>query len=263
MAVNVYILFPEHEEQIFSVIETHGKFDTYIKEAVCFFKTITKSGVKLYYDSENIAYYFDTCSFFMDDSNDINIGRDMFRRFLSKASINVNTRLLKDGACKYVLWNYDKSPNVVDPPHKILIEMTERKYQYPLEESVLLDSHNSLESCREVLLTFKDAKHKDECPAPFVRIPHVLSQEELELWLKTNHIKSFSLFDKTRFQRTGRVYHAKPVFQEIATRDYWYLDNLHRDEYEVFNSSRNHIGTATLEGQMNPNSSVKGRVLMI
>lgn len=262
MAVNVYVLFPENDDQIYSTIETQVKFDTFIKDSVGLFKSITKSGVKLYYDSENMNHYFATCSIW-DGAKYIDKGSKLIRHFLTLKSIDVNTRPLKDRSCKYVLWNYDKSPNVVDPPHKILIEMTERKYQYSLEDSVLLDSCNSLEACRGVLLTFKDAKHKEECPASFVRIPHVLSQAELELWLKTNHVKSFSLFDKSRFQRTGRTYHAKPIFQEIGTGYYWYLDNLHRDEYEVFNPNCDHIGTATLEGEMNPDSRENGRTITL
>ena len=262
MGVNVYVLFPENEDQIYNTIVTKAKFDTFIKDSVSLFKSITKSGVKLHYDSENMDHYFATCSIW-DGAKYIDNGRDMIRYFLTLKSIDINTRPLKDGACKYILWNYDKSPNVVDPPHKILIEMTERKYQYPQEESVLLDSCESMEACREVLLTFKDAKHKKECPASFVKIPHVFSQAELELWLKTNHIKSFSLFDKSRFQRTGRTYHAKPIYQEVGTGYYWYLDNLHKDEYEVYNSNRDHIGTATFEGEMNPDSRVDGRTITL
>jgi hypothetical protein len=67
------------------------------------------------------------------------------------------------------------------------------------------------------------------------------------------------IFDKSRFQRTGRSYHAKPIFQEIGSKYYWYLDNLHKDEYEVFNANCEHIGTASLQGEMNPNSQVDGR----
>lgn len=262
MAVNVYVLFPENEDRIYSTIETQVKFDAFIKDSVGVFKSITKSGVKLYYDSENMDNYFTTCSIW-DGAKNIDKGSKLIRHFLTLKSIDVNTRPLKDGACKYVLWNYDKSPYVVDPPHKILIEMTERKYQYPQEVSVLLDSCESMDACREVLLTFKDAKHKEECPTSFVKIPLVFSQAELELWLKTNHIKTFSLFDKSRFQRTGRTYHAKPIFQEIETHNYWYLDNFHKNEYEVFNPNCEHIGTATLEGKMNPDSQVDGRTITL
>lgn len=262
MVVNVYILFPENEDQIYSIIETQMKFDTFIKESVSVFKSITNNGVKLYYDSENMNKYFTTCSIW-DGAKNIDKGCNLIRHFLTLKSIDVNTRPLKDGTFKYVLWNYDKSPYVVDSPHKILIEMTERKYQYPQEVSVLFDSHESIDACREVLLTFKDAKYKEECPASFVKIPLVFSKAELELWLNTNHIKSFSLFDKSRFQRTGKTYHAKPIFQEINTHNYWYLDNFHKDEYEVFNPNCEHIGTATLEGIMTPESQIDGRVIML
>ena len=263
MAINVYVLLPEDEMLIFDTIEDQNKYDTFIKELVIFLKEINKNNnINLYYDSINITNYIDTCILW-DETKNIKKGCDMIRYFLTKKSADINTRPLKDNAFKYILWNFDDSPIVNDNPHKMLVEITERKYTYTNDECLLIDINHSIKSCRSTLITFKDAKHLDNNPAPFVHIPYVLNQGELELWLKTNHVKTVSLFDKSRFQRTGRTYHAKPIFQEINTGNYWYLDNFHRDEYEVFNSNCEHIGTATLQGVMNPNSQVNGRELIL
>jgi hypothetical protein len=263
MAINVYVLFPEDEMQILDTVENQNKYDTFVKNIVSILKGIHKNNdLKLYYDSSNIANYISTCILW-DETKNIKDGCDLIRHFLTRKSTDVNTCPLKDSACKYVLWNYDKSPTVEDNPNNMLIEMTEREYKYPEEKSILLDACSSITPCRGVFLTFKDAKHIEEYPARFVRIPYVWSQSELELWLKTNHVKTFSLFDKNRFQRTGQTFHAKPIFQEINTGNYWYLDNFHKDEYEVFSANCQHVGTANLQGEMNPNSQVNGRVITL
>lgn len=259
---NVYILFPERVETVLETVESQERFRSFTERTVRLFKTIQKCGVKLYYDSLNVKSYFDICSEWLN-VHEIENGRHAIRLFLSRTSVDINTKPLKEGQCRYILWNYDKSPTVEDNPHRLLVEMTERKYRYEEEESVLVDVCESLDACRSVLLTFKDAKHIESYPKEFVRIPFVLSQEELELWIDTHSIKGFTLFDKNRFQRTGRVYDGKPIFREISTQQLWYLDNLHKDEYEVFDSKGKHLGTAALSGVMNSNSSVIGRFIEV
>jgi len=258
MATNAYILFPEDEDLIFDIIKEQDIFDTYTKEMASLLTAIHGAGIKTHYDSENAEKYFNTCILW-DETKNIKKGCNIIRIFLTKKSVDVNSHPLRKSDCKYVLWNFDKCPIVNDNPHKLLVEITEHKYTYDNDECLLINVNKSIDSCRNVLLTFKDAKHIKDYPAPFVHIPYVVSQGELDLWLKTNHIKTFSLFDKSRFQRTGRTYDAKPIFQEITTGNYWYLDNLHKDEYEVFNPNCTHIGTANLEGNINPNSQVNGR----
>ena len=58
------------------------------------------------------------------------------------------------------------------------------------------------------------------------------------------------LNNEIKFSRTSLVRQGKPVFQEVSTGNYWYLDNLHKDHYEVFNGNREHLGTANMEGTM-------------
>lgn len=78
---------------------------------------------------------------------------------------------------------------------------------------------------------------------------------------KRNIIRPFSLEDKTRFEKQSRVVQGKSVYKEIATGYYWYLDNLHKDHYEVYDGNGGHIGTANMDGDIDRTKKVKGRTL--
>ena len=74
-------------------------------------------------------------------------------------------------------------------------------------------------------------------------------------------IVEFSLKDTTRFNKTKLVRQGQPVYKEIETSRYWYLDNLHRNHYEVFDSSEVHIGIADMQGNVDISKQVSNRCL--
>lgn len=59
------------------------------------------------------------------------------------------------------------------------------------------------------------------------------------------------LEDSSRFRKTNRIIQGKPIYEEISTKHYWYLDNLHKDHHEVFDNTGNHIGEADMRGRIN------------
>ncbi len=66
--------------------------------------------------------------------------------------------------------------------------------------------------------------------------------------------------DETRFRKTNRPpQQDATIFEEIKTRYFWYIDNLHKDHFEVFNAIEEHIGEANLNGEIQANSKIKGR----
>lgn len=56
------------------------------------------------------------------------------------------------------------------------------------------------------------------------------------------------LHDTLRFVKTNRNVHGKIVYKEKSLQRFWYLDNLHRDHFEVFDFDGNHLGEASLSG---------------
>jgi hypothetical protein len=59
------------------------------------------------------------------------------------------------------------------------------------------------------------------------------------------------LENECRFTRTRKTAQGQQIYIEITTRHYWYLDNLHKKHYEVFDSRGIHIGEASLDGIIN------------
>ena len=97
-----------------------------------------------------------------------------------------------------------------------------------------------------------------------IEIDCVETKEEFDKWLDL-FITPLDIFlrNTERFIRTKFKQQGATVFQEKATSYYWYLDNLHKDEFEVFNSNKEHIGVANLEGIIQPDSKVEGRTLYL
>lgn len=81
--------------------------------------------------------------------------------------------------------------------------------------------------------------------------------------LKINRglIQVFALDDIKRFSRSNLFRQGKTVYREIITGYYWYLDALHKNHYEVFNSNEEHIGVADLKGNIDTSKRVNGRTL--
>ena len=74
-------------------------------------------------------------------------------------------------------------------------------------------------------------------------------------------VVDFSLSDTSRFKKTHFNVQGKVVYKELSTKCYWYMDNLHRSHYEVFNSNEEHIGLADLLGNVDVSQRVDGRKL--
>ncbi len=74
-------------------------------------------------------------------------------------------------------------------------------------------------------------------------------------------IVDFALTDTTLFKKTHLVSQGQLVYKELRTKCYWYLDNLHRDHYEVFDSNENHVGISDLLGNVDSTMRIIGRKL--
>lgn len=252
MTLNIFFFFPETDLQVlndnskkivndFFLISKHFKGD---------------KNIKIHYDENNVKsfiYRNSITGIYLD--NDINRLRIKFKEV---NAFNINTYKLIDNSFYYLQWNLTKCS--VDYCSEILKEITERKIRFPKEIYLLINFNNSIESCRSKIFTFKDAIKSISFPKDFIHIDFVSDFYELDIWLRTYHVNTFTLLDKTRFTRTSEVQQGKPVFIEIETNRYWYLDNLHKDEYEVFNSQREHIGVANLSGQVDYEKKVNGRI---
>lgn len=102
--------------------------------------------------------------------------------------------------------------------------------------------------CGQIVLFHDSIQHSDY-PDRFYRIPVFDSYLGLRSYIEAipDH---FSLENNPRFSRTVYIEQGARVYVELATNRYWYLDNLHKDHYEVFSPQGIHIGEANLNGEL-------------
>jgi|BarGraIncu00431A_1022009.scaffolds.fasta_scaffold00008_2 hypothetical protein len=74
-------------------------------------------------------------------------------------------------------------------------------------------------------------------------------------------VVAFSLTDTSRFKKTNFERQGQLVYKELRTKCFWYLDNLHRNHYEVFDSNESHLGIADLSGKVDTSKRENGRIL--
>lgn len=102
----------------------------------------------------------------------------------------------------------------------------------------------------KLLALFQDCNHNHEYPKEFIKIPCFDNFEDLIAYAVAQGHFRFSLETDANFERTNMAEQGAPVFKEKSTGQYWYIDNLHKTHYEVFNHLGDHLGEADLEGNL-------------
>lgn len=143
-------------------------------------------------------------------------------------------------------------------------------YSYTYEGNDICN-HSVAEACErdKVIVSFRDSELFREETLSILKNGN--EQIDIDNLFNAGHysnvlhqrgiIYSFSLKDGTRFQKDGRIVQGQNVYREIDTGYYWYLDNLHKNHYEVFDGNGQHIGTANTDGVIDPSKKVNGRTL--
>lgn len=259
MALKTFLLLPEHDDAFFSIAENEIQYANFIKNLAQLTKEIRQNKeATLFYDAQNIQTFIAKCKTLQEGDYLVDDEQLIRHLGLSREASDIQDETVRDTACVYFLWDFDKIK--VENSPALLAEMAERIWSFPAEKYLLLNFQNALETTRKYLCVFKDALHEATLPATFAHLPFITDKAELELWLATNNEQHFSLLDRTRFRRTREVQQGKPVFEEIKTGYFWYMDNLHKNEYEVFNAQRKHIGVADLQGIVNFDEAKEGRI---
>lgn len=137
-----------------------------------------------------------------------------------------------------------------------LAEVAERKIQNSQNTYLLLNFKNSSFSGEtETKITKNDEVTK--------KIDCVDSLEEVNIWIENNCVIKPIVENTNKFERTSKTVKGATVYKEKETDYYWYLDTLHNNHYEVFNSQKEHLGEADLEGNLDigkKDSSKNGKI---
>lgn len=113
---------------------------------------------------------------------------------------------------------------------------------------------------RGFIAIFLDCFHKSNFPNSFYRVLTFDNYDSLK-----KHVDSlpdiFELNGNPAFKRTNMVYQGQTVYQELRHNQYWYLDNLHKNHFEVFDATGKHLGEADLDGNVDSKKRSKNKHL--
>ncbi len=251
MSISLFINFPTDDDGVLENIDGHVFEDVFLLSDSI--RRLPQS--RVFFDASNVELFLsktlDIATYLQKKSVQLGLK-------LNKMSAkDISKEFLHSDEIIYAKWNSNLFS--VEYAPNILKEITERRILYPDEKCLFINFGRSINSCRERFLIFKDSKAHPELPNTFVHVDFVNDFSEFELWLAGNVVSGFNLLDTNRFYRTSHHIQGKPVFFEPKEKRYWYLDNLHKNEYEVFNSNKEHIGVSNLEGQINFDKAVPGR----
>lgn len=247
--MDLYFHFPEAFDEERKIINS-------FKEIVMSAKK--NSEYKIYYSESNLNDYKN-----LNQESGIYLTDDIkvIRQFLSsQKAFKVEKKI--NNSTIYNKWNLTKFE--VQSCEDSIALISERLYSDSNYKYILLNLENGIETCRNKILVFRDCKHLDY-PDYFVKIDYVINHTELIEWLKTNHVKDFSLKDESKFQKKPSInVKGATAYLEIATRRYWHLDTFHKYiEYEVYDSDGIHIATANENGEINVEGKENGRKITI
>lgn len=125
---------------------------------------------------------------------------------------------------------------------------------------VIVDNCSNL---GQQVVLFQDAPHLNDFPKRFVKVPCFCNSKDLIEYALSENIFSFSLENNTDFEKIKIIIQGEKVYKEKKQDRFWYLDNLHRTHYEVFDLRGTHLGEANLEGEFDPSKRDKTKTIKI
>lgn len=260
MAIKAFLYLPENDNIIFNIVQDETTYKAFIAQLEKFTALACQhNDATLFYDAQNVQTFIAKVEAWNESNYLVNYVQLIRHLGLSREASELKDESEIQADCLYFLWDFEKM-NIDNAP-KILAEVAERIWKYPTESYILLNFQNTLETPRNALFVFKDAPHIAHLPEKFAHIHFVTDKDELEIWLATNTQSAFSLLDRAKFKKTKLVQQGKAVFEELNTGYFWYLDNFHKNEYEVFDIQGKHLGTANLEGVFDEKGKKDGRTI--
>ncbi len=129
-----------------------------------------------------------------------------------------------------------------------IAEVAERNLLNPEVEKILINFISSSFGA----LPCSAVRVIKETPQPIaIDVPFIEKKEELQKWIDSQCSPlDLYLRNKEKFKNTGRIIQGRSIYEEIETNHLWYLDNLHKNHFEVFDRNKIHRGEANLEGKL-------------
>lgn len=168
-----------------------------------------------------------------------------FKSLLSKTARDWQKQAVHQATEQYVLVE-----NLQHVTGTSIAEIAERKLQQSELAYLLINfsysnfqtNHPTFSLCRLISVI------KNQNP-PKIDLDCLDNEEAFEQWVTDKLDKrNFLERNSARFQKTTYIVQGQAVYIEVKTACYWYLDNLHKDHFEVFNKQGQHLGYSNLQG---------------
>lgn len=111
------------------------------------------------------------------------------------------------------------------------------------------------EKCKGQMVAFVDASHDDRLPDEWCKLHWMTTYESIFDFCRQHNVFDFDLNNATFYRKTTMHRQGASVYEELKTGHFIYLDNLHKDHYEVFDSNRRHLGEMSLTGVLDRSSA--------
>ncbi len=257
MPIQAFLLLPEQDEVFINIGDTPEDFKGVFDQIIQISDVIHKNqDIDLWYDSKNLSVFLEQIKNLFDNDQYLLKPTMLLKTKLEKVSRDWRDRSKQDREYNYFIWLFDTKSAKED--NNTLAEITERIFCYKTGKYLLLNICQSIKTNKKQIITFKDRDAPSYLPN-FINIEFVSDADELLIWLKKTDVSNWIFLEGNRFRKTKFHQQGAVVYQDITTKQYWYLDNLHKDHYEVFDAQRNHIGIADLQGNIDKTRKVAGR----
>lgn len=177
-----------------------------------------------------------------------------FKRLLSGKLKDWCTQRLHQTTDKYILVQ-----NLQDVTDTSIAEVAERKLQKTQFVYLLVNFsgshfqalHPTFRFCHSIVVLKNQTQ-------PNIDLDCLDNKEAFEEWAQNkSDPRNFLERETHRFKKTNFIVQGQPVYIEIRTGYHWYLDNLHKTHFEVFNQQGEHLGEADEEGKLDENKRDK------
>lgn len=257
MSLSVFLIFPEDDDKILSLCQSDETLAAFLSDISSIVSKASKT-IKLYYDSQNIQDFLAKLKELSPDNDKLNY---ILGEALTKVSQNLQEEAKKlDARSTYL--HYGFSPLLIQCAPNIFAEIAEREYSYQDHLNLLVNLQGAIDGARDgKFFVFKDSVHS--YPESIVPIRSVSDFSNFASWLDNNYNPDFSLRDKDRFESVGRWVKGMVVYKDIINNQYWHLDSLHKNEYEVYDEHGWHYGVSDLKGVLDTSKAIAGRKIDI
>jgi hypothetical protein len=135
-----------------------------------------------------------------------------------------------------------------------IAEITERKLQNGDVAFLLINfinsnfnvCHNKYSLC-QVITVSKNGQTQ-------IELDCLDNKDSFEQWVQDKlDTRNFLERNPEQFQKIQEIFQGASIYIESKTHKYWYLDNLHKNHFEVFSKEGNHLGEANLNGEIDIN----------